>query len=148
MSSWTYAHQSLLETFASIFPVPASNPPAGSNNDACRDWTRRAAEQFAFTFPGEGWGHKRADSGRPPSTDVIATRSPFLGYDLILNQGAIDGSQRLNDNPSPLNLAGQTFIDVTPTNHIGGVVTPPPPPPPTDLEARVAKLEAWARSFK
>jgi len=25
---------------------------------------------------------------------------------------------------------------------------PPPPPPPTDLEARVAKLEAWARSFK
>lgn len=142
--NWTSAHQSLLETFASLFPIP----PAPNNDEACRDWTRRVAEQFAFTFPGEGWGHKRADSGRPPSTDVIATRSPFLGYDLILNQGA--AAQRLNDNPTALNLAGQTYIDVTPVNHIGGVVVPPPvdPPPNTGLEARVAKLEAWARSFK
>ena len=140
--NWTSAHQSLLETFASLFPVP----PPPNNDEPCRDWTRRVAEQFAFTFPGEGWGHKRADSGRPPSTDVIATRSPFLGYDLILNQGA--AAQRLNENPTALNLAGQIYIDVMPVNHIGGTVPVDPPPPNTDLEARVAKLEAWARSFR
>lgn len=145
MSRWTSAHASLLETYASIFPIPA----APNNDEACREWTRRAAEQFAFSFPGEGWGHKQADGGRPPSTDVIATRSPFEGYDLILNQGR--GDQQLNTNPGAINLAGQVFITVTPRNHIGNVVEPPPPPPPPppgDLEARVNKLEAWARSFQ
>ena len=143
--SWTSAHQSLLETFASIFPIP----PAPNNDEPCREWTRRAAEQFAFTFPTDGWGHKRADSGRPPSTDVIAEFSPFVGYDLILNQGAHSG-QQLNPRPTALNLAGQVYIPVTPQNHIGMSVPPPvdPPPPNTDLEARVAKLETWARSFR
>lgn len=142
--SWNSAHQSVLETFAGLFPVP----PAPNNDDACREWTRRVAEQFAFTFPGEGWGHKSAGNGRPPSTDVIATSSPFEGYDLINNQGA--GNQSLNTRPGAIPLPGQVFITVTPTNHIGSVVEPPPPPPPppSNLEARVAKLEAWARSFR
>jgi hypothetical protein len=140
MSLWTSAHSSLLETFASVFPIP----PAPANDDACRDWTRKAAEQFAFSFPMEPWGHKSAGNGRPPSTDVIATSSPFEGYDLINQQGA--PSQSLNNRPTAIPLPGQVFIPVSPKNHIGQIVDPQPPP--TDLEARVAKLEAWARAFR
>ena len=120
-------------------------------DEEARSWTRKAAEQFAYEFPSQGWGHKRADHGRPPSTDVIATRSPFIGYDLILGQGTAGWA--INYQPSPLPLDGQVFIAVTPTDHLWGLTPVPPQPPdpplpPSDLEARVAKLEAWARAFR
>lgn len=80
-----------------------------------------SAEQFAFSFPGEGWGHKAAGGGRPPSTDVIARNmsSGLWGFDLILNQGT--SGQSLIDRPGALNLAGQEFIPVTAKNHLGNV---------------------------
>jgi hypothetical protein len=150
-SMWTGAHAEVLRRFAAKFPCPGG---VGQDEEA-RSWTRKAAEQFAYEFPSQGWGHKRADHGRPPSTDVIATRSPFIGYDLILGQGTAGWS--INYQPSPLPLDGQVFIAVTPTDHLWGLVPPPEPPVPPDpppsgdlaaLERRVAALEAWARAFR
>jgi hypothetical protein len=143
---WTGAHAEVLRRFVAKYPCPGGP----GQDEAARDWTRKAAEQFAFEFAREGWGHKQADGGRPPSTDVIATRSPFVGYDLILSQGRADWS--INYAPSPLPLDGQAFIAVTPTDWLGSVPVPPDPPPvptqpPTsDLEARVHELEQWRRS--
>lgn len=144
MAGWTSEHQELLERFAERFPCPGGP----GLDDEARDWTRRVAEQFAFTFPSEGWGHKAADATRPPSTDVIATRSPFQGYDLIERQGRSDW--KLAYMPGVIPLPGQRYIDVSPFNHLGDVVEPPGPgpvPPPTDLELRVAELEQWARNL-
>lgn len=135
----TDAHRALLVRWEATFGLPPWN-----DDNAARDYTRRCAEQFAYTFPGEGWCHKSASPTRPPSTDVIArylSEHNFWGYDLILDQGR--PSQSFNFHPQPLDLSGQTKIDVTPTNHLGISPPDPPVPPPGggDLEARVTALE-------
>lgn len=43
-------------------------------------------------------------------------------------------------------VTGQHFVPVTPVDPDGGSPPDPPTPPPTDLEGRVAELEAWRRS--
>lgn len=141
-------HQQLLMAYHSRFGLPALD------GNSARDWTRKLAEQFAFTFPNEGWGHKAGGNGRPPSTDVIARQGSFgfWGYDVILSQGA--PSQQLITNPDALNLAGQEYIPVTPTNHLGtsgGGSNPPPVDPTPDLNAlklRVLELEKQVASLQ
>jgi hypothetical protein len=44
-------------------------------------------------------------------------------------------------------VTGQHFIAVTPVTPEGATPIPTDPPPATDLEARVAALEAWARGL-
>jgi len=135
-------HTDLLVAYAAKFGLPALN------SDVAREWTHNLAEQFAFTFPSEGWGHKAAGGGRPPSTDVIARNccGGLWGYDTILSQGL--PNQSLISRPDTLNLAGQEFIPVQAFNHIGdtgGGTTPTPQPVPVDLgpiTKRIEQLEA------
>lgn len=117
---WTQAHVSVVEQFVRVRGVPPLD------DEGCRAWTRQVAEQLAWSFSSEGWGHKQASASRPPSTDVVATRAPFVGYDLITEQGR--ASQQVNYHPGTIPLDGQVFIAVNPTNHLGG--TPPGPPLP------------------
>jgi len=107
---WTPVHQTLLEQYADRFGLPALD------GESARTWTRALAEQFAFTFPKETWGTKQADSGRPPSTDVICTKIPFYGYDVIISQGTPE--QALAHNPESINLEGQIYIAVEPCDHL------------------------------
>lgn len=129
---WTEKEQDLLERFNLKFPAPKDD-----NN--CRAWTYRLAEQFAYTFPYAGWGTKSAGGGRPQSTDVICTREPFTGYDVLLNQGKSD--QTLASYPHAIDLSGQVYIRVQPVNHLAGVVTPTPPP----TAALISRDEFYAR---
>lgn len=121
MTEWTHDHQELLERFARKFPPPMSEADA-------RQWTRSLAEQFRSSFPAAGWGTKRADPGRPPSTDCICTQVPFTGFDVIISQGQWD--QSIAKYPEPLDLTGQVFIPVPPVNHLGSLPVPEPPEPP------------------
>jgi len=118
---WTDQHQTLLEAFVALFGLPPWN-----DDDAARAWTYRLAQQFNFSFPSEGWGTKSGGQGRPPSTDVICTRSPFVGYDVIVGQG--DPSQTMATMPGPIGLAGQVFIETPAADHLGIQTTVPPPP--------------------
>jgi hypothetical protein len=134
-------------------PVPNPVPVAGWNSQthgallarlagAGITDTRRIAEQFAFSFPSEGWGQKSADPHRPISDNVIARRDPFVGFQVVPATLA----------PTSYDLRGQVFHAVTPVNHLGDVSKPeppppPPPPPPTteplpDLAAVLAELRA------
>lgn len=122
---WNETHQIVLEKFAATFPPPREDA-------ACRMWTGRLAEQFAFTFPTQGWGTKRADMGRPPSTDCICTLTPFIGYDVLLDQGL--GTQTVAKYPGPLNLTGQIFLPVKATNHLALVTVPPVVVPPVAID--------------
>lgn len=119
--SWTASHQSTLEAFNRKFPAPRED-------NACRAWTYKLAEQFKYSFPTQGWGTKQASATRPPSTDCICTQSPFIGYDVLLRQGEAD--QDLAHFPAPLDLTGQVFIPVLGVNHLGGLPGPTPVPPP------------------
>lgn len=137
---WTEKEQLLLERFDAAFPAPHDD-----NN--CRIWTKQLAEQFAYTFPAAGWGTKSGGNGRPPSTDVICTRAPFVGYDVLVSQGTPE--QSLAKYPEPLDLSGQTFIPVSPVNHLGAAPVPVPPPvgyPYPDEATTVAAYQARVKS--
>lgn len=118
-------------------------------DDQRRQFALIVAEQFAFSFPGEGWGSKSAGAGRPQTKDVVARQ----------RNGVLDGWDLVNGSTldvvctSHLDLAGQVFIAVNAVDHLGSA-PPPPPPPPGDfvtrqqfetaisaLESRIAKLE-------
>lgn len=119
--AWTAEHQSVLDTFAATFGLPTLD------GASARAWTRKLAEQFKWNFPGEGeWGTKQASETRPPSTDCICTRVPFVGYDVIIGQGTPE--QKLAHNPEPLGLAGQVYLVVEPINHLSGAPVPPTTP--------------------
>jgi len=124
---WTDRHQACLDQYAAAFGLPALD------GESARTWTRMLAEQFLFTFPKEQWGTKRADSARPPSTDVICTKKPFYGYDVLISQGA--PGQALAHHPEAINLEGQIYIAVEPVDHLTagapGQVYPYPDEPTT-----------------
>jgi hypothetical protein len=88
-----------------------------------RQFALIVAEQFAFSFPGDGWGAKSAGPGRPPSKDVVArNRAGTLdGWDLV------DGTTRAVRCTSHVDLPGQLFIEVDAVDHLGAPVIDPPP---------------------
>lgn len=110
-------------------------------DDARRQFALIVAEDFAFKFPGEGWGSKSADPGRPQTKDVVARQrgNTLEGWDLV------DGGTKRVTCTSHVDLTGQHFIPVTPRNHLEAETPPPPPPPaPTGLTVieRVTALQA------
>lgn len=107
--------------FVQKFPLPAGS------ESAAQEWTHRLCEQLAHSWPGDGWGHKSAGAGRPHSKDVVAIKSPFVGWDIIIGAGT--ANPVLDLNGEAINLSGQLFEPVTPMDHLG---TSPEPPPVTD----------------
>jgi hypothetical protein len=108
-------HTTLLEAFAERFGLP------NNGDENARAWTNNLAEQFAFTFPDEGWGTKKAGPGNPRSTDVIARHlgGNMVGYDTVGNAGI--AAARLVSRPEEMILgAPQVFLAVTPKDHLGG----------------------------
>lgn len=120
-------HTALMEAVNARFPAPVKSEPL------MRDWTQLLMEQFAFSFPGEGWGCKSTSRGGTQSFDVGARQAGgrLWGYDLALNGGRADAE--LDTSPGAMDLTGQAFISVTARNHLGSAppVTPPTQPPVT-----------------
>jgi hypothetical protein len=124
----------VIQNFVDKYPFPKTNDEDSAN------WTHQLCEQLAYSFPGDGWGHKSAGAGRPHSADVIALQSPFIGWDIIISAGSPDA--RLNLNTDSTILAGQIFEPVTPRNYLES--TPPiepPVEPPVSTEWQTAVLE-------
>ena len=98
--------------------------------------TQKIAEQCRFEL-GPNWGWKRADPGRPLSTDVFCTKEPFIGWDWSIPSG-------IASFPSSIDLTGQVFVTVQPVNHLDIPDTVPTRPTPgtPDLEARLKAIEA------
>lgn len=137
--------------YVAAFPVPQGEP-GDAFEERARQWSIRFAEQVAFEIPDQGYGMKRADQGRPISKDTLARWAPpgaLLIWDLLAGTGT--GKPSLVQNPSSQDVTGQTFVAVTPTNHLRAVPAPKPPdtpgtpqPPAVDLSdilKRLAKLE-------
>lgn len=117
--------------FIAAFPVP-QGMPGEEFEERARQWTIKFAEQVAFDLPNQGWGMKRADLNRPISKDTISKLEGgrLLIWDLLTGTGT--GTPRPVDNPESEDITGQFFVEVTPTNHLKGLV----PEPVTEPEAR------------
>jgi hypothetical protein len=109
---------SLLDTYVARFPVP-SGAPGDAKDDAAREWVRHFAEQCVFSFPGHGWGMKRAGSGRPLSKDAIARSLNGRLYVATLLTGVDTSHTRLAGSQEMEDVIGQIFVPVAPTNHLG-----------------------------
>ena len=143
--------KSIRARYVAAFPVP-QGAPGEAHEENCRQWSIRFAEQVAFERPGEGWGMKRADGGRPVSKDTIARvlDGRLLMWDLLTGTGT--GSPRLSENPEGEDITGQVFVPVVPTNRLGTPQQPPqeppaPPPvvvPPVDLSPVLARCDGLA----
>lgn len=110
-----------------IVDALATGPDAAytAEDEKRRAITRKIAEQCRFEF-GTNWGTKRAAAGRPPSTDVICTFNPFVGWDWSVPSG-------IAQFPESIDLMGQVFVPVEAINHLSGYGTSPeessPPSP-------------------
>lgn len=105
-------------------------------DDERRQFALIVAEQFAFAFPGEGWGSKAAGPGRPQSKDVVA-RQTLIGLD---GWDLVDGTTRAVRCDVHVDLPGQLFIAVTPSDHLGGggPIDPPIDDAVTHAELKIA----------
>lgn len=100
------------------------NPDAQGQD---RDWVKRVAQQFKFTFPEEGWCCKSAAPGRPQSGDVLGRKygGSLIGFKIVPKPQGVA--------PVAINLAGQNPIEVEPVDHIGGQQPPGPVLPPAGM---------------
>lgn len=139
------AGQQALRQLAAQFASEIQSP----DDNVRRVWAMRAAEQLAFTVSPE-FGTKRADPGRPLSKDSVAR--VIAGH--LCNWDLVSGSSRELQFGAAADITGQTFVAVTPRNHLGAappVVDPPVPPQPPvcppDQTATVATLRAALASM-
>ena len=115
------------DRYVAAFPLWSIS--AGPEAEArARTWTIALAEQLAFDYPGEGYGCKRADGGRPISKDVIARQEALLLFAWDMLSGAGTGTPTLVVNPIAEDITGQIFVSVRPTNHLAGASAPPARP--------------------
>lgn len=123
--------------YIAAFPVP-QGVPGEAFEELARQWTIAFAEQVAFDLPNQGWGMKRADPNRPISKDTISKLEGgrLFIWDLLTGTGT--GTPRPVDNPESEDITGQLFVQVTPTNHLKGVVTPKADLAPVPDARRVA----------
>lgn len=113
-------HLSVVHQFVAARGLPAIDEAT------MRAWTADLCAQMAYSFPGAGFGHKRAGQGRPPSTNILAQQADghLYGYAVLTETGAYQPS------PDRWDLSGQIFIPVEPRNFLP--VSPPVAPPPVD----------------
>lgn len=144
----------LLQRYAKAYPPPQAEESNKAHQDACRQWTRRAAEQFEFTFLTPEYGHKSSNPTSDPSKDAIVKRIDGRMFYIDTLLGAGTGKPRVISSPGTWkDITGQHFIKVDPINHLAPpvVVTPPPPvvvpPPPVEVKPVInieVKLDAVA----
>lgn len=128
------------DRYVAAFPLWVMDPGAAAE-DRARQWAIGLCEQMAFERPGQGWGTKRADPGRPISKDALArlvkagtaiAPQNLLAWDQL--SGAGSGAPSLVADPDSIDISDQVFVAVTPTNHLSGqppAPEPTPPPKPT-----------------
>lgn len=120
-----------------MFPLPQLyvGETLEAFEERMRRWSIGFAEQVAFEIPGQGYGVKRGDSGRPIGKDTLARNLPVTGlicWDLATGAGT--GYPTLNEDPDSQDIKGQ-FFETRPEhflarNHLGGTVTTEPVKPP------------------
>jgi hypothetical protein len=115
--------------FAVVSAIHARNAAlASGDDDQRRSLQKMIVETVVNRFPGEGWGWKRADPGRPLSKDTIANNRMDPPH--ILAWDCFDGATRLPVQRDSILIDDQVFVDVVGFDHLGPGPTPRPDPPP------------------
>lgn len=123
LMKWTGRIQEILNTFAAMHPLWINDDSGPAPTPRFR-LNERFAQQVCFEF-GNSYGLKRADPGRPVSSETLAYQSngKLFGWSWEnQHNGTVD------QFPESEDLAGQVFVPVAPVDWFSGE-TPKPEPP-------------------
>jgi hypothetical protein len=122
---------------------------ANGSEDDRRTLTRMIGEQNCFEL-GAQWGTKATSSQAPQSKDAVAFKISTGVMDIWDWQNGTTRQPQTHPNQPPDYPAvkGQYFIECSPVDHLGGGGGTQPPPPDSQLEARVAALEARVQALE
>jgi hypothetical protein len=101
---------------------------ASGDDDARRSLQKMIVETVVKRHPGEGWGWKRADPGRPMSKDAIANNVITPGH--IVAWDCFDGATRAPVQRDSMLIDGQVFVEVSGFDHLNDAVLVPQPRQP------------------
>lgn len=134
------------DRYVETFPLWVMDPGPAAEERA-RTWTLGFVSQVVYEHPGQGYGSKRADPGRPISKDALAQQqgATLLGWDLMTGAGG--GSPTLNDDPDSMNITGQVFEPIVGADVIGGAEAPGAEGPPPEGIAVIPYDEAKSVQF-
>lgn len=130
---WPPRVQAILDELARQHPTWVADD-RGAPEDTPRYRLNKMVVETVVCDLGPQYGLKRAESGRPISSEVVAFNNGavFLGWEW---ENAHNG--RWEQFPGAIDLAGQSFVPVACVNHLAASTPPPPPtgpapPPPTE----------------
>lgn len=120
---------------------------ASGDDDARRSLQKMIVETVVKRHPGEGWGWKRADPGRPLSKDAIANNVLMPGH--IVAWDCFDGATRSPVQRDSMLIDDQVFVEVTGFDHLNGLVIPPggTTPAPQEQQRAVQNAVSGAEFF-
>ena len=113
-----------------INKVYAANMQLATTDDGQRQLAKIIAEQVRFTTRDEGWGVKSSSPSNPQGPSQLAYNNPqgkLYCWRWLDGQNAGKPNGVL-DNPIFLDITGQNFIPVVPTDHLGTTASPPQQP--------------------
>lgn len=140
---FTDNERATLIAFDAKYPVAAIAP---TDEDGRRAWLYNLAQTMHARHP--GWGTKKQGENYPQSKDSLARwiSGTLWGFDTTLGTTPLT----LNPNAEGEDITGQVFISVPAFDWLATTPVPPVEPPPvtpgptpTDVEARLAKVEAF-----
>lgn len=133
--------------FAIVSAVHTQNAAlSNGDDDMRRSLQKMVIETVVSRCPGEGWGWKRADPGRPLSKDSIANNMIQPGH--VLAWDCFDGTSRLPVQRDSIPIDDQVFVDVVGFDHLRGVALPTITPQPQRSGGGGAPLISTAEFFE
>jgi hypothetical protein len=112
--------QQTIRAFAAKFPPP-TGASGEEHEERCRDWMLRLGQQLEASYPGAGYGRKRAGATRPWSKDGLPRKVGAVLHNWDLLAGAGTGQPVLNNlvGYRSIDISDQVFEAVSPVNHLG-----------------------------
>ena len=137
---WSARVQDILNALAAQHPTWVSDD-TGSAPTRRFQLNEMFVQQVAFE-QGPNYGLKRADPGRPISSETLALRSGRRLYAWAWDNKH-DGT--VEQFPEAEDITGQVFVPVEPVNHLGVSDTTPAPNKWLEILTRLDRVEAMLR---
>ena len=125
---WPPRVQEILNTLATQHPTWVADDSGPAPTPRFR-LNEMFAQQVRFEF-GPDYGLKRADPGRPISSENLAYQSDRLGGRLLAWAWEDKHDGTVAQFPEGEDITGQVFVSVEPVDHLGSGQPQPSPEPP------------------
>lgn len=122
--TWPPRVQMILNTLAALHPTWVADDTGPAPTPRFK-FNTLFVEQVRYEL-GPAYGFKRADPGRPISSESLAMATEFK---LLAWAWENQHNGQVEQFPESEDITGQVFVEATPVNHLGGAPPVEPPAP-------------------